>query len=217
MSHNYRGIINEDITTRQRDILPYCFWNNVFSSEEIDVICKLMSETQTVDAQISEKSPNGDAKIGAIDKETRTSHITFCNVNEKTHWIFDRLNQVIDRLNSRFYNFDLNGYSFFQYTEYYGHELGKYDWHMDSYLGGHPNGFTESRKLSITLLLNEPGVDFEGGNFEINKGSQNDPDIIDIKKGMLIAFPSFLIHRVTPVTKGTRKSIVIWVQGPKFR
>jgi PKHD-type hydroxylase len=71
--------------------------------------------------------------------------------------------------------------------------------------------------LSITLLLNEPGIDFEGGNFEINKGSPTEVDIVDMKKGMLIAFPSFLIHRVAPVTKGTRKSIVIWVQGPKFR
>jgi PKHD-type hydroxylase len=217
MSHNYRGIINEDIITRQRDILPYCFWNNVFNDEELDAISKLMSETQTVDAEISAKAPDGDAKIGAIDKNSRTSHVNFYGVNEKTHWIFDRLNQIIDRLNFRFYNFDLNGYSFFQYTEYFGHELGKYDWHMDSYLGSHPNGFTETRKLSITLLLNEPGVDFEGGDFQINKGSPTEVDTVDLKKGMLIAFPSFLIHRVAPVTKGTRKSIVIWVQGPKFR
>jgi PKHD-type hydroxylase len=216
MSHNYRGIINDDITTRQRDLLPYCYWNNVFSDEELVAICELMSETETVSAEVSAKSPDGDSKIGALS-DRRTSHVNFYGVNEKTHWIFDRLNQVIDRLNTRFYNFDLNGYSFFQYTEYFGHELGKYDWHMDSYLGTHPTGFTETRKLSITLLLNEPGVDFEGGDFEINKGSPTEIDTVPLKKGMLIVFPSFLIHRVAPVTKGTRKSIVIWVQGPKFR
>ena len=217
MSYNYRGIINEDITTRQRDILPYCFWHNAFSDEEIDKICHFMSENKTVDAEISAKTPDGDKKIGSVDKGIRTSHVNFYKVNEHTFWIFDRMNQIIDRLNSRFYNFDLNGYSFFQYTEYYGHELGKYDWHMDAYLGGHPNEFTETRKLSMTLLLNEPDVDFEGGDFEINKGSPTEIDKVELKKGTLIVFPSFLSHRVAPVTNGIRKSIVVLVQGPKFR
>ena len=75
----------------------------------------------------------------------------------------------------------------------------------------------ETRKLSVTFLLNEPGVDFEGGEFEINSGEEKNAESIKMKKGDIIVFPSFMLHRVKPVTKGVRKSIVIWVMGPKFR
>jgi PKHD-type hydroxylase len=74
----------------------------------------------------------------------------------------------------------------------------------------------EPRKLSIAMLLNTPGEDFEGGEFQINGWRENKPINIDIRKGRIIAFPSFMIHRVCPVTKGVRKSLVIWVSGPKF-
>ena len=75
----------------------------------------------------------------------------------------------------------------------------------------------EIRKLSITMLLNEPGIDFEGGGFEINNGRESESLKVETKRGRIIAFPSFMIHRVAPVTKGTRKSLVVWVLGPKFK
>ncbi len=74
-----------------------------------------------------------------------------------------------------------------------------------------------TRKLSITILLSEPGIDFRGGEFQINDGIESEAKTINLKKGSLFAFPSYLIHRVSPVTKGTRRSIVVWVQGPKFK
>ena len=63
----------------------------------------------------------------------------------------------------------------------------------------------------MTLLLND---DFEGGDFEINLSQ---PEKIDVRKGRAIFFPSHILHRVTPVTKGTRKSLVIWVEGPRWK
>jgi PKHD-type hydroxylase len=176
-----------------------------------------MSEYNMEDALISAKDQPLGQHNPDLNVTIRNSHIAFVRPNEKTAWIFERLNFIIDNLNSRFYNYDLNGYSFLQYGEYLGNELGKYDWHMDAYFGPHPEGFTEPRKLSITVLLNDPDTDYEGGNFEINKGRFTDVDVVPLKKGTLIAFPSYVIHRVAPVTKGIRKSLVIWVQGPKFR
>jgi PKHD-type hydroxylase len=87
---------------------------------------------------------------------------------------------------------------------------------MDTCLGTNnlPEGMIQPRKLSFTLLLND---DFEGGEFMVNLGNENDAIHVEIPKGRLIAFPSFIIHSVKPVTKGFRKSIVIWVSGPKFR
>jgi PKHD-type hydroxylase len=69
----------------------------------------------------------------------------------------------------------------------------------------------------LVILLSEPNVDFEGGEFQINEGLEERAKTIKMTKGTLIAFPSFMIHRVKTVTKGIRKSITIWVEGPKFK
>jgi PKHD-type hydroxylase len=68
------------------------------------------------------------------------------------------------------------------------------------------------RKLSAVVALND---DYEGGVFETL--DSDTPRSYDLKKGEMIMFPSFLMHRVTPVTKGIRRSLVIWVEGPNFR
>jgi len=75
----------------------------------------------------------------------------------------------------------------------------------------------EPRKLSVTVCINEPGTEYEGGEFQINMGNQDKPVTVETKKGRMIIFPSFMIHRVAPVIKGKRKSLVVWVTGPKFK
>ena len=73
----------------------------------------------------------------------------------------------------------------------------------------------DTRKLSLSLLINEPDKDFIGGEFFINL-SKN-ASLHTLKKGQMILFPSFMLHGVSPVISGVRKSIVIWVEGPKFK
>jgi PKHD-type hydroxylase len=85
---------------------------------------------------------------------------------------------------------------------------------MDICLGKQKEPSALVRKLSLSLLLND---DFEGGEFHINQGNEKQPIIVPTKKGRAILFPSFMIHRVTPVTKGIRRSLVVWVLGPKFQ
>ena len=58
--------------------------------------------------------------------------------------------------------------------------------------------------------MNDPEKDFEGGGFSINTGKEKDAEQIPFKRGRIIVFPSFLIHRVSPVTKGTRYSYISW-------
>jgi len=73
------------------------------------------------------------------------------------------------------------------------------------------------RKISFTILLND---EFEGGEFELEAGSPANPErihTVDLKKGDAILFPSYTWHRVQPVTKGTRHSLVGWVRGPQWR
>jgi PKHD-type hydroxylase len=151
-----------------------------------------------------------------VNQDIRVSNIKFYYPEESTFWIFDKLNRVVDFHNRHVWNFDLNGYESFQYSEYLGQQGGKYDFHTDiDYAGASTGGDPQTRKLSLSLILNEQGVDYEGGDFQVLIGSQ--PISIPQTVGSIILFPSWVLHRVTPVTKGVRKSIVVWVTGPKFR
>ena len=100
---------------------------------------------------------------------------------------------------------------------------GFYTWHIDG-LGSHIEKFdrpdseflhNNTRKLSMSIILNS---DFEGGDFEIFGLKDNDTfiDFNSKKEGSIIVFPSFSIHRVAPVTKGVRYSLVAWFLGPPF-
>ena len=115
-----------------------------------------------------------------------------------------------------------NGFSFgfdiinkfdIQFTTYHGTDKGCYNWHKDNEFM--KEGYYD-RKLSVVIQLNDPS-DYEGGNFEFDiDGEVISPEGFE-NKGSIIVFPSFLKHRVTEVTKGTRNSLVSWIEGPHFR
>lgn len=221
MSHSYRTIYNNP-NERQRMFYPWCYWDGAFTDDELKKMCDFFDQEgvergTTVGAR--QEGANGEIVIGqSPNEDVRKSNVKFHNRTENTAWIYDRLNWVIESINNQFYNFDLNGYDTFQYTTYESSEQGRYDFHQDTIMGKNlPNDMVETRKLSLTMALNEPGVDFEGGEFQINTGQEKDAETVELKKGRIILFPSFLIHRVAPVTKGMRKSLVVWVLGPKFR
>jgi PKHD-type hydroxylase len=147
-------------------------------------------------------------------EKVRKSDIHFFSRDDNTGWIFDRFNYVIDSLNEQFFGFNLNGYENIQYTVYESDVQGKYDYHIDCNLSPIIQRLDEMRKLSLVMLLNEPVIDFSGGELQL-KMSDID-QTTDMYKGRIIAFPSFVLHRVKPVYLGIRKSLVIWVEGPKF-
>jgi len=99
-----------------------------------------------------------------------------------------------------------------QYTEYYASEGGKYDWHVDTDWCD-ARGYLD-RKLSITVQLSDPS-EYEGGDFEFLEVEQIPP--WGKNKGSVLVFPSYLSHRVSPVTSGVRRSLVAWFSGPKWR
>tara|TARA_R100001129_G_scaffold91826_1_gene62682 strand:- start:103 stop:693 length:591 start_codon:yes stop_codon:yes gene_type:complete len=98
-----------------------------------------------------------------------------------------------------------------QYTEYHATEGGKYDWHHD--VDWNNNKTELDRKLSVTVQLSDP-LDYDGGVFEFQETEQ--PNIEYKTKGTVLIFPSYLQHRVTPVTRGLRKSLVAWFYGPRW-
>lgn len=184
---------------RSRVTYPYVWWNGGFSDQEIDNLIGVC------DAKRLENSLN---KINFIPKD------------ENTFWAFERFNNIIKRINDEFYNFELNGYKTIQYGVYDVENEGKCDWHMDIVLEDSPNAESEkreTRKLTLLLSLNQYGVDYEGGEIEMIVGSIERPVKINIDKGRIIAFPSWMNYKIKPVTNGAKKFIAIWIEGPKFK
>lgn len=103
------------------------------------------------------------------------------------------------------WNYDIRRLERIQMSRY--KEGGHYDWHIDSKVPVN----NEQRKLSISVLLNE---NYEGGGLEIS--SNKDENVLKYQ-GDIVVFPSFVQHRVLPVTSGTRYSAVSWAYGPTFR
>jgi len=211
----YKRLSNQP-DERQKVFFPWCYWDNAFTTEELDKLCEYLAKSG-----VERGTTVGSAENGTVGQEpnedVRVSNVMFHHLNDETAWIFEKINFVINEINERFYNFNLNGYDSFQYTTYDGEEQGRYDYHQDTIMGRNvPSDMTEIRKLSMTMMLNEPGVDFEGGEFQINTGQEIKAETVPVVRGRMVFFPSFMIHRVAPVTKGQRKSLVVWVTGPKF-
>jgi PKHD-type hydroxylase len=106
---------------------------------------------------------------------------------------------------------DLNSFEPFQLTEYNSNEKQFYDWHVDN---TSDFKYNITRKLSCILFLTEPQA-YEGGKFQYKVGI--DDQEIDQPRGRVVVFPSYTLHRVTPVTRGIRRSVVTWVSGPPFK
>ena len=136
---------------------------------------------------------------------TRESEVKFIMPTIDNMWLFEKLDAAITHMNKA-YLYDLLGFfEGFQIAKYtYG---GKFDWHMD--LG---TADTSTRKLSMSIQLSDP-EDYDGGDLEFANVVYKQEKAL----GSLIVFPSFLQHRVTTVTQGTRLSLVSWVHGQPFR
>lgn len=187
---------------------PWCYKHEVFNSEELKNIIQYCETLQKSNARI------GKAEKAALDVSVRRSEVSWVNYNEESRWFFDRLLVEIGALNKRFYNYDLWGTDVIQFASYDSKIQGKYDFHMDVTLGSRRDEQSHARKLSATLLLNDS---FTGGNFEFNIERETTSVPAELNAGSLIIFPSYLLHRVTTVTSGCRKSLVAWILGPAFR
>ena len=107
------------------------------------------------------------------------------------------------------WEYSLGGQEDTQLGRYKSVDEGYYDWHMDA--GAPQNGI--QRKLSCVILLNDPS-EFEGGVLKLK--NMEDQNVLN-KQGTIIVFPSFIEHKVTPVTKGVRYTAVTWASGLSFR
>lgn len=184
----------------KHNFAEFIYYQGLFLPHEISKILQFWDDEKTIKATLS-----GDQEYR---DELRKSSVMFIDDTPEFKWIYDRLAGIAMQSNNERYWFDLLGFhQELQLTRY--SEGDFFDWHLD--FGA---GEISARKLSITVQLSDPD-EYEGGDlqFMINQKIVTAPR----EKGTIVVFPSFIIHRVTPITKGTRQSIVGWVSGPPFR
>jgi PKHD-type hydroxylase len=183
------------------DYTNYYWFNEAFTVDELKKIEEMTFQLPFETAAVGE---NNNSKISNY----RKSSIKWCPQNEEWDWVYDKLGSMISEANNNMWKFDLTHMrELIQYTEYY-EGGGQYDWHMDCGIG-----IQNQRKISVTVQLSQPD-EYEGGDLEFNLGNYMTAPRV---QGAAVIFPSFFLHRVTPITKGIRKSFVLWVGGEPYR
>lgn len=177
------------------------YWDGAFSEEELQLIEKL-PEWNTLSTAV--------VGMDTVNPDKRITDIAWLKLTPETQFIWDKIAGVVTALNNQFFHFDINGfYEEIQLGVYDAEKGGHYGWHIDAGPRGTP------RKLSFSMLLSDPS-EFEGGEFQVMIENEV-PISLPQLKGRAWVFPSVCLHQVTPVTKGTRKSLVVWAGGPAFR
>jgi PKHD-type hydroxylase len=153
---------------------------------------------------------------GGLNQPTiRKSETSFLVGSIKYLDIYIPILQLIKKVNDDFYNFDLLEPEHFQITKYDEKNQGFYKPHED---GLYDNVSSDQlvRKLSVSIQLTSPEY-YEGGTFDFPDDKEKFVVEDSLGQGTAIFFPSYMKHGVVPVTKGTRYSLVCWVNGYAFR
>lgn len=176
---------------------PFWQWNDEGLPKELcEIVMRDMETMNDTDASI------GAGYSNQIVKKIRNSKVRWADSNYWLEGIMFNYGRYANYTAG--WNFNIWYPEHIQLTSY--SKKQHYDWHED---WSPLDSSKDVRKVSVVILLNDPS-EFEGGEFEFKHEGK-----VDLKQGSVIAFPSFLQHRVNPVTKGIRKSAVCWIAGPK--
>ena len=187
------------------EFFNYWYVKDMFQEDEIDKIHSLASKSKTSEAGMGMNSN--------IDRTLRSTEVRWLPQRDGLKWVYDRIGTHAEKGNKALWNFDLTHMrEDIQYSTYHSETKDHYTWHSD--ING--SGVMTQRKVSCVVFLDEQGIDYEGGDLLAN--TKGVPWTIPVqKKGTGVFFPSFWLHKVTPVTKGTRRTLVIWMGGEPFK
>ena len=172
-------------------------------AEECDTIIETYKSRLQKAKVVDENNPITSGKYNEKDRKSDTY---FIPPDSESEWIFRKLTDYIINANDNYFHFDLHGFEKIQFTRYKSSN-DCFKNHVDA-------GPNDIRKLSLSIQLSDP-KEYEGGELCINDSP--DPQVCPNDLGTIILFPSYTSHEVKPVTKGTRYSLVAWVEGPPFR
>ena len=188
----------------------------IIKPEVCDAIVKDCLSRNLEPAKVFDYSPS----FSRDDPSVRKTSVYFVSTDKN-----NKANEIawhfLKEANKQMFNYDLTYFQPIQFAEY--KNGGFYDWHIDTHHQDKPN---KTRKLSLSLMLTDPDV-FEGGEFQFFNGNrpyveQGDPTGEQLKKdlkaqGTIVVFDARDYHRVTPVNRGTRHSVVCWATGANFK
>lgn len=181
---------------------PFLALPAALSAEDCDRAIALAQGAQLRDAGLVRQTK---------DHDIRRADIAWLDDLPDGGWLMDQLIGVVAEANRSAFGFDLTDFAESAQIARYGAERqGHFDWHSDIGAGA----LAAKRKLTIVVQLSDPDA-YEGGTLELRPDSnvQQAPRL----RGVATVFPSFVLHRVTPVTAGTRWSLTLWAHGPAFR
>ncbi len=201
MENQYKDFVPDNCTS------DWWVYQNAIPKKDCNSIIEF-AEDRWMKAAVGNEE---DVPKGHIIESVRKSDIVWCDEKDVYNLVWSYVNNANENAK---WKFQLDSVQPMQITRY--QTGGFYDFHVDG------NGTTrdmmdknmptygKTRKLSMTIVLND---DYEGGEFEfLSNGGQ----LIKEKMGTVIVFPSYIQHRVRPVTKGTRYSLVVWFCGEPF-
>lgn len=155
-------------------------------------------------------SVGGSHDNSRISKQIRSANIFTLENDEENKWVFEKVANIVSVVNAIHFDYDISGISHGLQLIHYSSDMevkGHYDWHIDA-----GQGEPVYRKISFTAQLSDPR-DYEGCELLINNHAGQ---ITGTKeRGSVHLFPSYMPHKVTPITKGERYALVIWIHGPK--
>ena len=208
----------------------YYYWSEEITKSDCEKIINEFDTSKSVDAttgnyqktlypeEIEEYKKNGNwdfdknqpKNINTPDESTRKTKLNWLPLQHKFNKI---LSEYVTKANTIMYHYDIGKFTPCQFARY---DVGDfYNYHQDS---GHNivEYEKETRKLSMTVQLSDPDT-YEGGQFFFYNGNKEEEEPEIQKQGSILVFDSRMWHRVAPVTKGVRYSLVSWVLGPHFR
>jgi PKHD-type hydroxylase len=192
-------------------MLKYFHTDGVFTNEELDTLICVGDREFDKNSVIGGFGGKDPKKYDRDFNTLRQTSICWLLPSKYTEFAYNKIMHTIGDLNRTEYKFQLTGFiDPLQYTIYDGGKGDHYTWHSDVLEANEK----ACRKLSAILILSDPS-EYEGGDLEIF--IEVEPVKIKPIRGRLIVFPSYTLHRVTPVTKGVRKTLVSWVSGDSFK
>ena len=185
-----------------KDNTSWVALDKIFTNQELNEIVTQADQVKKVSSTVGS---------GAVS-DYRVCDIAWLESDEiesDFDWIYATLADAISQTNNEHFQFDLTYLTALQYTVYNGNDHSNYQKHLD--VGRQfPN-----RKLSFSVQLSDD-AEYTGGDLRFHY-IKNQPEVAPREKGTVVFFPSWIVHDVTPVTQGTRRSLVGWVNGPNFK
>jgi len=193
------------IHTTTPELLPggMVVWRGLFTRADLDALERQCDGLVLEQAQLTGNGVNS----------IRTTQVAWVRRNDQTEDLYLRMEAVVLRLNAEHFRADLSGLSTMQYAVYREGDRSYFDWHND-YGRARDYPGQEPRKITLSLQLSD-GDTYDGCNLEIR--AAHPLDVAPRDRGALIAFRATALHRVTPITRGSRKCLVAWAAGPEFR